>query len=203
MLTRTIFILALCHAPQAFSASEGISIGLGTDYLPLGKVEFGNPIQNSYDFYDNMFVETGFYYNFNTGFRIGGLLTLFSRNINPGGNSSSDISSWGVGALGDYEYSISESGSTNLVLGIDSGYSKFKDSNDFAKRTDNSYWVAAFGGLRYFFNTRYFLEIDYRMKWQEFSLAGNPVDKSFDFSGSSLRLALGYGFFSHQNNPGE
>lgn len=195
-------LIVIC-IPEAAFASQGMSVGVGTDYLPLSKVEYGNPAQNSYDIYDNLFVEGGLYYNFDTGFRVGSILSLFGRTVTLGGNSPSDISSWGVGLLGDYEYSISESGGTNLVLGIDSGYGKFKDSNEFSKRSDGSYWIAAFGGLRYFFNPRYFMEIDYRMKWLEYDLAGAPVYTKFDLSGSSLRLALGYGFYAHGNQSGK
>lgn len=176
-------------------ASEGISISLGTEYLPLSKVEFGSSDRNSYEIYDNMSVESGLYYSFDEGFRTGAIVSFFSKNISPG-NSSSDISSWGVGFLGDYEYEITESGGTRLVFGMDTGFSRFKDSNSFSKRTDDSYWAAFFGGIRYFFSSRYFFEFDYRMKWQEFNLVGEPVEKTFEFSGSTLRLALGYGFFA-------
>jgi|GEM_PF-3170342 len=183
-------------------AAEGISIGLGTEYLPLSKVEFGNPVVSSFEIYDNMSVETGLYYSFDAGFRAGVIISLFSKNINTG-TSNSDISTWGVGFLGDYEYEITESGSTRLVLGMDSGYSKFKE-NSYTDRSDDSYWAAFFGGVRYFFSTRYFFEFDYRMKWQEFNLVGVPAngspDKAFKFSGSSLRLALGYGFFSEKKS---
>lgn len=203
MLTRTILISAIMCISRAAIGSQGLSIGLGTEYLPLSKVEYGNPAQNSYDIYDNLFVEGGLYYNFDTGFRVGSILSLFGRTVTLGGNSPSDISAWGIGLLGDYEYSISESGSTNLVMGLDSGYSKFKDSNEFSRRSGDSYWVGIFGGLRYYFSPRYSLEIDYRVKWLEFNLAGDPVYTTFDFSGSSLRLALGYGFFAHGNSSGE
>jgi hypothetical protein len=187
----TFFVLLFYF--RATFAAEGFSIGLGTEYLPLSKVEYGNPVVSSYEIYDNMSVETGLYYNFDAGFRTGVIVTLFSKSINPG-NSSSDISLWGAGFLGDYEYELTESGSTRLVLGMDTGYSRFKE-NSITDRSDDSYWAAFFGGIRYFFSTRYFFEFDYRMKWQEFNLVGVPY-KAFKFSGSSLRLALGYGFFS-------
>lgn len=182
---------------QEACAARGFSIGLGTEYMPLSSVEFGNPVVNRYEIYDNMSIESGVYYNFNSGFRIGTIVSLFSKSINTG-TSSSDISSWGVGILGDYQYEITESGSTRLVLGMDSGYSKFKESS-FTDRSDESYWASLFGGVRYFFSSRYFFEFDYRMKWQEFDLLGTPP-KAFKFSGSSLRLALGYGFFSDENS---
>ena len=122
----TVFIFIICT--QGLFAAEGISIGLGTEYLPLSKVEYGNPVVSSYEIYDNMSVETGLYYNFDAGFRTGVIVTLFSKSINPG-NSSSDISLWGAGFLGDYEYELTESGSTRLVLGMDTGYSKFKENS--------------------------------------------------------------------------
>ena len=175
-------------------ASKGFSISLGTEYLPLSKVEFGNPAVNSYEIYDNMSVESGLYYCFEPGFRAGTIASFFNKNVDTG-NSSSDLFSWGIGILGDFEFKISESGNTRLLLGTDTGFAKLRDSNDFSKRSDDSYWASFFGGIRYFFSSRYYFELDYRMKWQEFELIGAPVDKSFDFSGSSLRLSLGYGFF--------
>jgi hypothetical protein len=86
---------------------------------------------------------------------------------------------------------------------MDTGYSRFKDSNDFSNRSDNSYWASFLAGIRYFFSARYYFEFDYRVKWQEFELTGDPVPKRFDFSGSSLRLALGYGFFSQKDSTEE
>ena len=199
-----ISVFSLAAFSPVVDAARGISIGLGMEYLPMAKVEFGNPVISRYEIYDNMSIESGLYYNFDTGFRTGAVVSLFSKSINPGANGNSDISSWGIGVLGDYEYRISESGSTGLVFGMDAGYGRFKDSNNFSKRTDDSYWAAFFGGIRYFPGARYFLELDYRMKWQEFDLVGVPADgipdKTFKFSGSSLRLSLGYGFFSHQNS---
>lgn len=195
----TISILIL---PGALYASRGFSIGLGTEYIPISSVEFGNPVVNRYEIYDNMSIESGLYYNYDSGFRTGVIVSLFSKSINVG-NSDSDISSWGAGFLGDYEYEITESGSTRLVFGMDTGYSRFKEKS-YTNRDDESYWAAFFGGVRYFFSNRYFFEFDYRMKWQEFDLLGVPAngipDKTFKFSGSSLRLALGYGFFSDENS---
>ena len=192
----TVFVLVFFFS--GVFAAEGVSIGLGTEYMPLSKVEYGNPVVSSFEIYDNMSVETGLYYSFDAGFRTGVIISRFSKSINTG-TSDSDISAWGAGILGDYEYEITESGSTRLVFGMDTGYSKFKE-NSFTDRSDDSYWAAFFGGIRYFFSARYFFEFDYRMKWQEFNLVGVPSngapDKTFKFSGSSLRLALGYGFFS-------
>lgn len=198
MLRRFIIILMIISVfPLNLYGARGFSIGLGTEYLPLSSVEYGNPVVNRYEIYDNMSIESGLYYNFDSGFRTGVIVSLFSKSINTG-NSDSDISSWGVGVLGDYQYEITESGNTRLVSGIDTGYSRFKEKS-FTNRSDESYWAAFFVGVRYFFSTRYFFEFDYRMKWQQFDLEGTPP-KTFKFSGSSLRLALGYGFFSDDNN---
>lgn len=179
-------------------ASQGISIGIGIEYMPIGKIEYGNPVIKRYEFYDNMSVESGLYYNFETGFRAGAFLSLFNKNTELT-NSTMDISFWGIGLLGDYEYEITETGTTRLVFGFDSGYSKFKDNNDNGDSSDESFWVAGFGGVRYFFSDRYFFEFDYRMKMQEFNLNGVP-EKAYLFSGSNLRIALGYGFFSGRNS---
>jgi len=198
-MVKPVFVVLIMLTLTALEtcAARGFSIGLGTEYMPLSSVEFGNPVVNRYEIYDNMSIESGAFYNFNSGFRIGTIVSLFSKSINTG-TSTSDISSWGVGVLGDYQYEITESGSTMLVLGIDSGYSRFKE-NSYTDRSDASYWASLFGGVRYFFSARYFFEFDYRMKWQEFELVGTPL-KTFKFSGSSLRLALGYGFFSDENS---
>jgi hypothetical protein len=59
-----IVVVILLVAPSGVLASEGFSISLGTEYLPLSKVEYGNPTVNSYEIYDNMSVESGLYYNF-------------------------------------------------------------------------------------------------------------------------------------------
>jgi len=192
-----ISLIAVLIFPAAGYATKGISIGLGTEYSPMSKVEFGNPVVNSYEIYDNMTIESGLYYNFSSGFRTGVIVSLFNKNINTD-YSDSDISSWGVGVLGDYEYEITESGSTKLVFGMDTGYSRFKE-NSYTNRSDESYWAAFFGGVRYFFSSRYFFEFDYRMKWQEYDLLGVPP-KTYKFSGSTLRLALGYGFLSDDDS---
>jgi hypothetical protein len=196
ILVLALVFPALCHA------SRGFSIGLGTEYSPISSVEFGNPDVLRYEIYDNLSIESGLYYNYGSGFRTGAIISIFSKSVNTG-NTDSDISSWGIGVLGDYEFEITESGGTRLVFGMDTGYSKFKE-NSYTNRNDESYWAAFFGGVRYFFSTRYFFEFDYRMKWQEFDLLGIPAtgipDKTYKFSGSSLRLALGYGFFSDDNS---
>jgi len=190
--------LIILLTTYAAIASQGISIGIGIEYMPVGKIEYGNPpTGNRYEFYDNMSVESGLYYNFETGFRTGAFLSLLSKNTELT-NSTVDISYWGVGLLGDYEYEITETGTTRLVFGFDSGYGKFNDKNDNGVRSDESFWVAGFGGVRYFFSDRYFFEFDYRMKWQEFNLSGVP-EKAYLFSGSNLRIALGYGFFTGRN----
>jgi hypothetical protein len=184
-------------------AAEGMSVVMAMEYNPLARLSYQNGSDLEYDIVDNISWEPGVYYNFTTGFRTGAFFQYYRKRINPAGTTELRLSSWGIGILTDYGYEITESGRTLLVAGMETGYGEFTDKNDYANRTGGSIWIAGLVGMRYFFTPGLSVELDYRIKWHQYDLSGTPA-KSYDFSGSTLRLSLGYTIFSsHKKDKGQ
>ena len=189
-----VCIMALAGYAGA-RAAEGTSVVIGMEYNPLAKLSYQNGSDQEYEIVDNISWEPGVYYNFTTGFRTGAFFQYYRKNTNPTGTTELRLSSWGIGILTDYGYEMTESGRTLLVAGMEAGYGEFTDKNDFSNRTGGALWVAGLGGIRYYFTPGFCMELDYRIKWDQYDLPGTP-SKSYDFSGSTLRLSLGYSIFS-------
>ncbi len=189
-------IIICCSCP-AIAAFTGISAGIGMDYNPIAKLSYPNS-GAEYEVVDNVTWEPGIYYNFATGFRTGTFLDYYRKTYDPGGtNPKSRLSSWGIGLLGDYAYEMTVSGRALLIGGMEIGYGEFTDDNTSAKRTGGSVWVAGIGGLRFYFTSSFSMELDYRIKWHQYDLSGTPA-KSYDFSGSTIRISVGYGLYSSE-----
>ena len=196
---KTTFILAnviiLCSNP-AVHAFNGVSAGIGMEYIPIAKLSYPNSGGAAYEIVDNVTWEPGVYYNFATGFRTGTFLNIYGKTYDPGGTvPKSRLSSWGIGILGDYAHELTESGGTLLIAGMEIGYGEFTDDNVNSKRSNGSMWVAGVGGLRYYFTPGLSMEFDYRIKWHQYDLTGTPA-KTYDFSGSTIRISMSYGFYS-------
>ena len=190
---------AFCmHAVNA-AAFDGISVGLGLEYDPIAQLEYGNNSQPGLDVVDNITLEPGFFISFPTGFRVGGIFTYYGKNVDRGDTRASNLTSWGIGLLGDYGLEITESGCTFLVGGIEAGYSELTDKNEFNKRTSGGVWIAGTGGIRRLLTRVLFLEVDFRMRWLEYDFPDTP-QKNYDYSGPTIRIALGYGLYSSQKN---
>lgn len=187
-----MLILSSYAVGRAFS---GISAGVGMEYNPIAKLTYPNS-GAEYEIVDNVTWEPGIYYNFATGFRTGTFLDYYSKTFDPGGTiAKSKLSSWGIGLLGDYAYEMTVSGRTLLIGGMEIGYGEFTDDNENARRTGGSVWIAGIGGLRYYFTPSFSMELDYRIKWHQYDLSGEPA-KSYDFSGSTVRISVGYSLYS-------
>jgi hypothetical protein len=183
-------------------AGEGLSVLLAMEYNPLARLSYQNGSEQEYDIVDNISWEPGIYYNFTTGFRTGGFFQYYRKDINPAGTTELNLSSWGIGILTDYGYEITESGRTLLVAGMETGYGELSDKNVYSNRTGGSIWIAGLAGMRYYFTPGLSVELDYRIKWHQYDLSGTPA-KSYDFSGSTLRLSLGYRIFSTDKKSGD
>lgn len=189
-------LLILVSAAQpGLHAAEGASVVMAVEYSPLARLSYENGSDLEYEIVDNISWEPGVYYNFSTGFRTGAFFQYYRKKINPSGTTELRLSSWGIGILTDYGYEITESGRTLLVAGMEAGYGELTDENDFSDRTGGSLWIAGVLGLRYSFTQDLSLELDYRIKWHQYDLSGEPA-KSYDYSGSALRLSVGYRIFS-------
>jgi hypothetical protein len=189
-----MLICCSCPAIQAFS---GLSAGMGMEYNPIAKLSYPNS-GVEYEIVDNITWEPGIYYSFATGFRTGAFFDYYRKTYDPvGTNPKSSLSSWGIGLLGDYAYEMTASGRTLLIGGMEIGYGEFTDDNDSARRTSGSVWIAGIGGLRYYFTSSFSLELDYRIKWQQYDMSGTPA-KSYDFSGSTIRISVDYGLYASE-----
>jgi len=188
-------LTASCLVALDSAAYDGISLGLGLEYNPIARLEYGNNSQPGQDVVDNITLEPGIYIGFANGLRVGGFFTRYSKSLERGDNRTSSLSAWGIGFSGDYGLEITESGKTQLAGGIEAGYSELTDKNEFNKRTRGGIWVAAIGGIRHFINRAIFLEMNFRMKWLEYDFPETP-QKSYDYSGPVLRISLGYGVYA-------
>ncbi len=188
-----VIILYSSPAIQAFS---GVSAAMAIEYNPIAKLSYPNSGGAEYEIVDNVTWEPGVYYNFATGFRAGTFFSLYNKTFDSGGTVPRyRLLSWGIGLLGDYAHELTESGRTLLISGMEIGYGEFTDDNVNSKRSSGSVWIAGIGGLRYYFTPGLSMELDYRIKWHQYDLTGTPA-KSYDFSGSTIRISMSYGFYS-------
>jgi len=192
----TAIIAAILSFPSFAKAFNGVSVSIGVEYDPIAKLEYVGGNQPGLDIVDNFAWESGLFYHFPAGFRAGTFFSYYVKKIARGDTRSSDLSSWGIGILGDYGLEITESGRTLLVGGMEAGFGKLTDKNEFSDRSRGAVWVAGIGGIRYFFTRAFSVEMDYRMKWLQYDFTDEPR-KNYDFSGSTLRLILEYGIYSH------
>jgi len=195
---KSVIIAALMLFSGISSASsEKFTISGGLDYDPIAKLEYPNTYQATQEIVDNVYWEVGLFYNMPTGFRVGTIFDFYGKSFNRIYSGKTDLSSIGIGILGDFAFDITESGRTKLLGAMETGYSNLKDKNEFNSQSAGALWVAGYGGVRYFFRSRLYMEMDLRAKWQRFDFSGVP-GKIYDFSGTTLRLAVGYSFFERK-----
>lgn len=173
-------------------AYDGISLELGLEYNPIARLDYGNQGLPGQDVVDNISLEPGIYASFATGLRAGVFLPYYRKTLDRSDSRTAKLSAWGIGLTGDYGLEITESGRTLLVAGIEAGYSELTDKNEFNERTRGGVWVAGLGGIRHYFNRVVSFEVDFRVKWLEYDFPQIP-QKSYDYSGPTLRVSLGYG----------
>jgi hypothetical protein len=176
-------------------AYSGFTAGFGIDYNPVARLEYENGSLPGTDVVDNISWEPALYYSFPNGFRTGIYVPIYFKKIARSDTRSSEVSSWGIGFIGDYAFEITESGGFLLVTGMEAGYGELTDENEFSRRATGGAWIAGIGGIRNFFTPRFSLELDLRVKWHQFDFPDAP-QKSYDFSGTTLRIAICYGFYS-------
>jgi hypothetical protein len=179
---------------SAAQAANGFDIGAGLLYNPTARLEYaGNP-EADYEIIDNVIWVPRMLYDFGNGFRAGAHFDIYKKRIFPGGSTRSDVSFWGAGLLGEYDYAITESGRTLVVGGMETGYERLTDRSNSMSARVASIGVAAYGGVRYMFSPRFSLEMDYHFGWLEFDLNASPKRK-YNYSGSGLRLSIAYQFY--------
>lgn len=174
-------------------ARQGIGIGLGLNYIPIARLEYKLNPDADFEIVDNVFWKPRLFYDFGNGFTTGIVTEIYSKSIKPAGSTKYDLSSWNLGAYGDYGYEITDSGHALLVGGMEIKYGQFTEKVYFGSRTAGAIGIAALAGFRYFFSEPLSMEFDYRIGWQEFDIV-NRSEKKYAFSGSSIQLYLGYGF---------
>jgi hypothetical protein len=184
-------IIAYLFVLAASSVQAGVTIGLGMDYTPIARMRYVNNADLEFEIFDNVAWQGQAFYEFGNGLRVGNYFALYQKRFQPSGSSSIDLSQWSVGILGDYGYEITDSGSTRLVGGMETGYGELTDQSATVMTTAGSIWVAGIVGVRFKIAYGIFCELDYRLIWLEYDINSfNP--KKYLFSGSSLRLALEY-----------
>jgi len=174
---------------------SGISLNFGVEYDPIAKFKYVNSSLPGQDIVDNIGWEPGVFYYFPAGFRAGTFFSYYKKEIGRNDNEKSHLSSWGIGVLGDYGYEITETGRTFLVGGMEVGYGDMTDKNQYSSNSSGAFWIDGIGGIRYFFTRTLSMEFDYRMKWLQYDFTEVPR-KNYDYSGSTLRISLGYGIYS-------
>jgi hypothetical protein len=199
LLCSAIFLLLLRFVGIS---SADVVIGLGMDYTPIAKLEYVNNPDADFEIVDNIDWQARGFYGFGNGLRAGLFFDYYRKRIHPAAFTTDDLSKWGIGLLGDYGYEITESGNTQLVGGMETGYGELTDKESLASMTAGSIWVAGLAGVRFVLTYNIWLEFDYRLSWLEFELNG-PIPKKYLFSGSSLRLSLEYPFGSESDGKEE
>jgi hypothetical protein len=176
----------------AFSAaSAGITIGLGFDYIPFVKMQYVNNPSLDLDIVDNIAWHGRVIYDFENGLRAGSIFNYYKKGTDENGFRSIKLTQWGIGLTGDYSYDITESGTTFLVGGMETGYGELSDRTAPPAVTVGSIWVGGLAGLRFHVVQNFWCELDYRLIYLEYEING-PIPKKYLFSGSSLRLTLEY-----------
>jgi hypothetical protein len=192
----TSFVAVFILAPGI--NAQGVSVGIGMEYLPSAKIQFGNPSNYEAEFYDNLSFETGVYWNFPAGFRLGPIFNYYKKTVTTNASTPSDLSAWGLGVIGDFAFEITESGGTLIVTGFKSGYGQLSDDNEILSRSAGSIWISGLGGMRFRIASNYCIEADYLLGWSQYDLTGEP-EKSFKFTGSKLSISLCYNIFNNGN----
>lgn len=196
-----IYLTAVFTAIGVYAAiaeGAGYSVGLGIEYNPIARLDYINESQIDLDVVDNVALEPGIYYSLSNGFRAGVIYSIYSKKVTRSDTRIADLSSWGIGLLGDYGYEMTESGMTLLVGGMEAGYGELTDKNEFSERTRGGVWIAGLGGIRHYFTQAISFEMDFRVKWLQYDFSEIP-EKRYDFSGSTIRMTLSYGIYSSKS----
>jgi hypothetical protein len=202
-MSRVIFMsVALLSFPAVSLAYAGVTLGLGLDYTPIAKVQYVENPDLDYELVDNIAWQGSAFYDFGNGLRAGAIFDIYKKKIRQSDYRYVNLSEWGIGAVGDYAYDITESGNTFLVAGMEGGYGELSDKSASPKISAGSIWVGGLAGIRFHITYDFWCEIDYRLIWREYELNAAAV-KKYLFSGSSLRLALEYPISLGQRNGTE
>lgn len=186
--------MAMEFAPSARSF-DGVVASLGFEYIPIARLEYVDQSGISQDVVDNITWEAGFYYAFPEGLRVGSVISYYAKRIARSDTRNTDLNSWAISLTGDYGYEMTESGRTLLVGGMEIGYGQMTDKNEFNHRSAGAVSIAGIGGIRHYFSKVISMEIDFRMKWQQYEFSGIPR-KNYDYSGPNLRFNLACGIFA-------
>jgi hypothetical protein len=111
------------------------------------------------------------------------------KTIHPGPNTTTDLTIWGAGIYSNYGYEITETGHALLVAGMETGYGELRDESNRIAKTGGALRVAGMVGTRFLIGGKAWLDLVYKLGWQEFSIAHYPSRK-YRFAGSSLRVSL-------------
>ncbi|OGC93763.1 MAG: hypothetical protein A2W25_06520 [candidate division Zixibacteria bacterium RBG_16_53_22] len=198
---RRFTLVAICFwlLFAAISAGAGVTLGLGLDYTPIVNLQYVNNPDLDYEIVDNIAWQGRAFYDFENGFRAGGIFDYLRKSSGEGGFRSIELSQWGIGLVGEYGYEITETGNTILVGGMETGYGELSDKTNSPTVTAGSIWIGGLAGLRFHVTHNFWCELAYRFIWLEFEI-NSPNLKKYLFSGSSLRLTLEYPLLSNRKN---
>jgi hypothetical protein len=171
------------------AADKSIELGVGLDYTPIGLLRFDYNSNADYELVDNIAWQGRLSYNFGNGFKSGLIFDYMAKKIHPGPHTTFDLTLWNIGLTGNYGTEITESGHTLLIAGMESGYGNLSDKSGEITKSGGALWAAGMVGTRFLIGGKIWLDIAYRLGWQQFSIAHYPSRK-YRFAGSSLRVSL-------------
>jgi len=194
----TLLIMSALIISYANSYSRSIYLSGGICYEPVGKLDYPQRGGPKTEFYDIIKYEIGPFIKLNRDFQLGITVGYSKKGIDPGGNTHSDLTIWDVNLISEYGYEFTESGRAVIVLGAETNYGHLADDGGYGTVSGGGFGVAGIIGWRYKISKKSLIEMDYRFSQKEISLKGDP-EKTYEFSGSTIRLLFGYTIFNSEN----
>lgn len=174
---------------QSFAGKKSIELGIGLDYTPIGLLRYDQNRNANFEIVDNTAWQGRISYDLGNGFKSGLIFDYMAKTIHPGSSTTTDLTLWSVSLNGNYGYEITESGHTLLIAGMEFGYGQLSDKSIDVTKSGGAFIIAGMIGTRFLVGGKAWLDISYKLGWQQFSIAQYPSRK-YRFAGSSLRASL-------------
>ena len=184
------------------SIAGKINLGVGFDYFPVARLQYVNNRNADFDIVDNIAWQGRASYSLGNGFQGGLIFEYYGKRIHPNPSTTTELSQWNLGLVGNYGYAITETGHMLLVAGIEAGYGELTDNSNTISMISSSPWIAGLAGTRFMIASAIWFDVDYRIGIQDFNMNTQPV-KKYLFTGSSLRLSLDLPIYSTERKTGK
>ena len=184
----------------ALPAWAGLDVSAGLEYAPKADLRYDGNSWSDYQIVDNITWLGQVDYVIGQGFQVGMSFGYYDKkgvdDVTP-----THLSLRMLSLRGEYGYELTESGRTLLVSSMGIGYASLVDKNDIQSRKTTSTYIEALAGVRRFLTRNLHFEVDFRIKYMQFHFQSAPR-KSYDYSGTGLKLLVGYRF-GHPRNSGD